>query len=188
MRFSPNRPFAESAFLLGHHKTRQLSTALKQGEDTQQRKPERLQGNPRSYKKIKWEAKRNPYENAWDVENQLNMPKYSQRLSQCHCVLLFSTLPLFPLLQPPEKQLSSIPASPNPSSSSLRPAQPHTLQAHHSLLWACTNCFFPSPWPVDGISAAVCTAPEEGTGMPRACRQQGLADASVNTMLICLRY
>lgn len=119
------------------------------------------------------------------LTGQLNTPKRDQRLSQCHCrVVLFSTLPLFPLLQPPEEQLSGI-----PQCLLLVPLrQPHTLQPHHSLPSAFAQTAFLQSLASRRHFCFLCTAPEEGTQIPRACGEWGLADASVNTMLICLRY
>lgn len=118
--------------------------------------PERLSAG--KSKELQEDKTRGKEESLWKcmrcekLTGQLNMPKYDQRLSQCHCcVLLFSTLPLFPLSS---LQRSSSQTSPNPSCSPLWPATTaHATGLSLLAFCLCTNCFFASPGPADGISA-----------------------------------
>lgn len=142
----PNSPFAESAFLLRHHKARQLSTALKWG-GTKQRNPETLStGKSKELQQHKTRCKE---ESLWKcmrcekLTGQLKVLKYNQRL--CHCrALLFSTLLLFPLPSIPQ----SILLIPQPATTA------HTTDPPLLALCLCTNrLVFTCPEPADGISA-----------------------------------
>ena len=91
--------------------------------------------------------------------------------------------PFVPPLQPLEEQLTSIALSLlliPPTSDHPRPVAPCLVSLHKLLFYqsrASKRHF-----------CLLCTAPEAATQMLRACGEWGLADASVNTMLICLSY
>lgn len=111
------------------------------------------------------------------LTGQLKVLKYNQIMPlPCPIVLHppFVPSPQHPSIRPAHPPTSDYRTHYRPTTA--RPVSLHKLPGFH-VSWA-------SWWHF----CSLCAAPEGGTWIPRACRELGLRDPSVNTTLICLRY